>query len=112
MNDKVEFVQINDANVGAVVGILRFNTTAYKGIDTLVIIDQIRDLRYSLCGFDPGHAAELEVSFCHHGLDHSRCLITFSAVQPVVELFDPSTLLNFTAEKANGAAQWLQCRSC
>lgn len=80
--------------MSSTVDICSFITTAYKCIDIWVKIDWIQYMQHFLCDIDLAHAHELKASFHHCGVDYSHAFITVTAVQSIVEPFDPSDLLD------------------
>lgn len=87
--------------------LLNYSVTAYKRFDIWVKIDQIQDMGHPLCDVDPGHAADMEASFCHHSVLQSGGLISFIPVHPVLELSDPFDFLHCAVE-----SRMMQCHDC
>lgn len=98
-DDELDVLENNYHNVGAAVNIGGFNVIAYNHIDIWVRIEQIEDVQHIFRVANPTHAAELEVSLYHHGLDYSRGRNSITAVEPLAEPFNPFDHLNFTVER-------------
>lgn len=61
--------------------------------------NQNQDVQHPLYDVDPAHVAKLQASSHHQGAKYSPSFIFFTAVQPVVELFDSFDLLDCTKER-------------
>lgn len=87
-DEECALVESNEDEQGVAIDIRSFNTTAYKSIDIMIGIVKIKDMQNPLRVVDLAHAAKVDVSFRHHGVDYSRRLLFITTLQPASELFE------------------------
>lgn len=88
LEDNVPPITEFNENFWAFVDICTIDSSLYIHMDICVILDQIKDVRRPLRDVDPMYSRKRDDLFRTHRFEHSRDLISITALPTVFEPFD------------------------